>query len=82
MSEVKTNTFKIGDDTYDVSKFHADAKRAFVFLIEVNKERAALNLKLEVLSMAAHGFTSIISNQLSDDMKETKSPEFKKAAEV
>ena len=69
MSEVKLNTFQVGDDTYEVAKFNEDAKRSFVLLIEVNKERAALNLKSEVLSMAAQGYTSVISNQLSEDMK-------------
>lgn len=69
MSEVKSNTFQLGDDTYEVAKFNEDAKRSFVLLIEVNKERAALNLKLEVLSMAVQGYTSIISNQLTEDMK-------------
>jgi hypothetical protein len=69
VSEVKVNTFKLGDDLYEVSKFSVEARRSFVYLIEVNKERATLNLKLEVLGMAAHGYTNVISDQLSDDMK-------------
>ena len=69
MSEAKASAFKLGDDDYNVTLFSDEAKRAFLYLIEVNKERAALNLKVEVLDMAAHGYVNVISDQLTDDMK-------------
>ena len=74
MSEETTATFRVGEDddsaiTYEVSKFSDEGKQAFAMLIEINKECAALQLRLSVLNMSGVGFTKVITDQLSEDMQ-------------
>ena len=69
MSEVEQSnlTYSTDEGVYDVGKLAEDARVAFGYLVEVQKELQVLNLRSNVLQAAQQTFNNIIQGNLDDE---------------
>ena len=69
MSEVEqaSLTYSTDEGVYDVGKLDDEARVAFGYLVEVQKELQVLNLRSNVLQAAQQTFNKIIQSNLDDE---------------
>tara|TARA_R110002020_G_scaffold76886_1_gene194506 strand:+ start:3148 stop:3411 length:264 start_codon:yes stop_codon:yes gene_type:complete len=69
LSEVEqaSLTYSTDEGVYDVGKLDDEARVAFGYLVEVQKELQVLNLRSNVLQAAQQTFNKIIQSNLDDE---------------